>query len=286
MTIADILTFIGIVVSIIFGFFITHYCSIRDTRTRVLKDYYIDQIKGIKGRIDKFFHSVAFGKSSFQKVVNWYGHISIDIVGIDKGVRKCLDLQISQIIDLVDRYYGEITSWDDYNNQYSSSSYNPSNEHRETLLKMKHNCDEFLNDYINHINQANNYPIWKVQYRRIKKSYTYYGDKGRLYAILRAIWERIEKHLFECTLIIAIIWAAIFLYHNIEIDKKDDIVTPLNNISCKQDSIFKELQLLRDKYSPVEVQTKTFNNSSFFNADKIDSVHIELYKGEPKLHEQ
>lgn len=282
MTIADILTFTGIVVSIIFGFFITHYCSIRDTRTRVLKDYYIEQIKGIKGRIDKFFHSVAFGKSSFSRVVNWYGHISIDIVGIDKGVRKCLDLQMPQIIELVDRYYGEITSWEDFNDQYSSSQYVPSNEHKEALLKMKYHCDEFLNDFINHTNQSNNYPIWKVQYRRVKNNYRYFRDKGRLCALLMAIWERIEKHIFECLLILAIIWASIILSRNIQIDKKDDIVTPLNNISSKQDSIFKELQLFRDKYNPVEVQTKTFNNSSFFSADRVDSVHIELYKGEPR----
>ena len=72
MTIADILTFVGIAVSIIFGFFVTHICSIRDTRTRVLKDYYIEQVKGIKGRVGDFFHKVAFGKGSFRKVVSWY----------------------------------------------------------------------------------------------------------------------------------------------------------------------------------------------------------------------
>lgn len=282
MTIADILTFAGIVVSIIFGFFITHYCSIRDTRTRVLKDYYIEQVKSIKGRIDKFFHNVAFGKSSFKRIVNWYGHISIDIVGIDNGVRKCLDLQMPQIIEFVDLYYSEITLWDDFNDQYTSSQYIPSNEHKEMLLQMKYNCDEFLNDFINHINQSNNYPIWKVQYRRVKNNYKYYRDKGHVYALFMAIWERIEKHIFECILIIAILWASIFLSRRIEIEKKDDIVTPLNNISCKQDSIFKEMQIFRDKYQPVEVQTKTFNNSSFFNANKIDSVQIKLYQTQPK----
>lgn len=55
MTIADFLTFVGIVVSIVFGFIITHFYSIRDTRTRVLKDYYIEQVKNIKGRVDHFF---------------------------------------------------------------------------------------------------------------------------------------------------------------------------------------------------------------------------------------
>ena len=98
-----------------------HFYSIKDTRTRVIKDYYIEQIKAVKGRVATFFHTVAFGKSSFNKVVSWYEHVSIDIKGIDKGVRKSLDLQIAELSDVLDRYYGEITNWEDYNNQYSSS---------------------------------------------------------------------------------------------------------------------------------------------------------------------
>lgn len=102
MQIADILTFIGIVVSIVFGFFVTHFYSIKDTRTRVIKDYYIGQIKEVKGRVASFFHTVAFGKSSFRKVLSWYEHVSIDVKGIDTGVRKSLDLHLVMfLIDIM-----------------------------------------------------------------------------------------------------------------------------------------------------------------------------------------
>ena len=56
MTYSDLLSSISILTSIVFGFYITHWYSIRDSRTRVVKDYYIEQVKGIKGRVDKFFH--------------------------------------------------------------------------------------------------------------------------------------------------------------------------------------------------------------------------------------
>lgn len=71
MTIADFLTFIGIVVSIVFGFIITRFCSIKDARTRMIKDYYIEQLKQIKSRVDKFYHRVAFGKLSARKIILW-----------------------------------------------------------------------------------------------------------------------------------------------------------------------------------------------------------------------
>ncbi|MFK2574885.1 hypothetical protein ACIXQX_14095 [Bacteroides fragilis] len=282
MTIADILTFVGIAVSIIFGFFVTHICSIRDTRTRVLKDYYIEQVKGIKGRVGDFFHKVAFGKGSFRKVVSWYDHLAIDVKGTDQGVRKSLDLQIAEFMDILDQYYGEITNWEDFNNQYSASRYIPSTEHKSRLLQMKYEIDEFLNDYVHHINQSNNYPIWKVQYRRIKQSYYYYKGKGYKCAFCRSIWERTEKHFWECIIVLAIIGITIFLISKVSIEKKDDLYTPLNNISNKQDSIYREIHLFNNNYKPVEIQSKTFNNSSFFSADRVDSVQIKLYQGQPK----
>lgn len=239
MEIADILTIISILISIIFGFIVTHYYSIRDAETRVLKDYYIEQVKAVKVRIDKFFHDIAFGKSSFNKVVNWYGHLNIDVVSIDDGIRKFLDLQITELISVIDNYYGEITNWEDFNDQFSNHKYKPSNAHVITLKKMKYKTDLFFNDYINHINESNTYPIWKILYRRIKQSYTFYKGKGCKYPCLRSICERIEKHFFEGILILALILGFVCLINKTEIKEKDDLIIPLNDIS-------KELRLLRE----------------------------------------
>ena len=185
-------------------------------------------------------------------------------------------------MDILDQYYGEITNWEDFNNQYSASRYIPSTEHKSRLLQMKYEIDEFLNDYVHHINQSNNYPIWKVQYRRIKQSYYYYKGKGYKCAFCRSIWERTEKHFWECIIVLAIIGITIFLINKVSIEKKDDLYTPLNNISNKQDSIYREIHLFNNNYKPVEIQSKTFNNSSFFSADKVDSVQIKLYQGQAK----
>lgn len=282
MGIADFLNFIGIIVSIILGFFVSHYHSIKDTRTRALKDYYIEEVKDLKKRVDSFFHDISFGESSFSEVVDWYGHMIIDEKGIEDGVRKSFDLQIGRVADILDRYYGEITNWDDYNDQYSYPKYTPTNEHRHRLSQMKYEMDVFLNDYLSHINHANNYPIWKTQYRRIKQSYSFYRDEGRESPFLLSVWERIEKHFWEILFAIALLFAVVFLVKNIKMEKKNELVAPLINIANTQDSIYKEVKILRDKYKPIEMHSKTFNNSSFFNAEKIDSVQIRLYQGHLK----
>lgn len=55
---------------------------------------------------------------------------------------------------------------------------------------------------------------------------------------------------------------------------------PLTEISSKQDSIVVSIKRLTDKYTPtppVEIATKVFNNSSFFQANNIDSVDVKVY---------
>lgn len=282
MSVSDLLSFVSIAVSIIFGLIVTHFCSIRDTRTRVIKDHYIGQVKSIKGRVGTFFHRVAFGKSSSQKIISWYDHIAIDIEGIDKGVRESLDLQIEEFGNIIDKYYAEITGWEDYNNKYSNSKYIPSSFCKERMLRMKFELDSWLDDYIEHINQANCYPIWKVQIKRISRSRQYYSKKEYKCPLFRAIWERIEKHFWELLISLATVAAIFFLCRNVQQEEKNVLEQPLIEISYKQDSIYNAIKSFEMKYQPVNVHTKTYNNSSFFNADKIDSVEIKIYEGQPK----
>lgn len=279
MSISDFLSFISIAVSIVFGLIFTHFCSIRDTRTRAFKDHYIEQLKGIKGRVGTFFHRVAFGKSSARNIQSWYNHISIDIESIDTGVRKSLDLQIPCFSDVIDRYYAEITGWDDYNNKYTNPKYHPSTDCRLRLLAMKLEVDEWLNDYIEHVNQSNCYPIWKVQAERIKRSYLYYKAENKKFAGIRACWERFEKHIWEFCISAVMVAAIFYLCLHLEKKEEPDLTKPLNEISQKQDGIIDAIKDFEEKYQPVNVQTKSFNNSSFFNASSIDSVQINLYQG-------
>lgn len=279
MSFSDLLTTASILLSIIFGFFITHWQSIKDTRTRVLKDYYIEQLKGIKGRMDKFFHQVAWGKSSSNKIRLWYTHICMDVASIDSGLRKSLDMHIVPFGDKLSKCYSEITSWDDYNDQFSHTHYQPNVQHIQDLLVMMQDVDDFLNEYIDHINQANTFSIWKIQVKKIKQNQRFYSDKRKSIPFARAVGERIGKHFWELLFSALIIGGFIYVCFNLKNDTpKVDLTKPLNNIAEKQDSICSILKELKDKYKPVEVHQKTFKNSSFFSADNIDSLNVRLYQ--------
>lgn len=281
MTLSNILTVAGLVISIVFGFYITHWYSVRDTRIRVVKNHYIGQIQSIKGRVDQFFHQVAWAKSSAKKIVKWYTHISMDISSIDNGVRKTLDLHIEPIGKIVFSHNSEITRWDDFNDQYTNSKYIPSSEHIERLLFMMSEADDFLNNQIHHINQANSYSFFTVQWRKIKDNQQYYVSINKSYPWVHAVFERVEKHFWEIILCIGMLVGFIYLCCTAKDDKKQDLEKPLKEICSKQDSLVKVIREFKIKYEPVQIETKAFKNSSFFNANNIDSVQVKLYNGTP-----
>lgn len=275
MTITDIFTFVGIAVSIIFGFFMSRLNSIRDTRTRTIKSHYIEQIKIIKGRIDKIFHQLIFGKSSFKKFVKWYSHIELDITSVDDGVRKCLDVQMVKFGDVLGKYYSEITGWPDFNDKYRMANYMPSPESKEGLCQMKYQLDEFLNDYIQHINHSNTHSIIIEQWHKIKQYYSYQKKQGAKMPGFNAICHRISQHIIELLSIISLIVASIWLYGKVEKEDRVNLITPLNKIALKLDTISSSINLFKEKYESIEVQTKTFHNSTFFNANEVDSLEIK-----------
>lgn len=83
-------------------------------------------------------------------------------------------------------------------------------------------------------------------------------------------------------LAIAII-VGLFTFLPIKSEEKPNqqLEEPLRELVLKQEAISKTLDSLSVKYKPVHVTTKTFHNSSFFQADNIDSVHIDVLKGRP-----
>ena len=281
MTYSDLLSSISILTSIVFGFYITHWYSIRDSRTRVVKDYYIEQVKGIKGRVDKFFHQVAWGQKSARYIISWNKHIDLDIDSIDNGVRKVLDIHIASFGDLLATFYQEITMWDDYNTQFGRATYIPSTVNTERLIKMMSEMDNALNDYIDHINQANNFSVFQVQKRKIAQNARYFKEVRNLkYPYLCAVRERIGKHFCESLIIVGAFCFCIYLCCNLKREEKPvDLSKPLNNIANKQDSIYNAINEFKVKYRPVEVKTKSFYNSSFFSADEVDSVSVKVYQG-------
>ena len=62
-----------------------------------------------------------------------------------------------------------------------------------------------------------------------------------------------------------------------EINNVQELEEPLCQLVAKQDSIAHAVNTFIEKYEPVTVESKSYNNSSFFRANNVDSVEIKVF---------
>lgn len=82
--------------------------------------------------------------------------------------------------------------------------------------------------------------------------------------------------------VISIIIGIVFYNYKPKTEQVQQLEDPLRELVLKQEAISKTLDSLTVKYKPVQVESKSFHNSSFFQADNVDSVQINVVKGEIK----
>lgn len=59
--------------------------------------------------------------------------------------------------------------------------------------------------------------------------------------------------------------------------KVQELEEPLRQLVVMQDSISHSLNAFIEKYEPVNVESKSYHNSSFFRANNVDSVEVKIY---------
>lgn len=80
--------------------------------------------------------------------------------------------------------------------------------------------------------------------------------------------------------VISIIIGIVFYNYKPKTEQVQQLEEPLRELVLKQEAISKALDSLTVKYKPVQVESKSFHNSSFFQADNVDSVQVNVIRGE------
>lgn len=83
--------------------------------------------------------------------------------------------------------------------------------------------------------------------------------------------------LYSILAVISIILC--FVFANFPKDNKNvqELEEPLRQLVIKQDSIAHAVNAFIEKYEPVTVESKSYNNSSFFRANNVDSVEVKVF---------
>lgn len=84
--------------------------------------------------------------------------------------------------------------------------------------------------------------------------------------------------LYSILAVISISLCIFFANSPKENNNVQELEEPLRQLVVKQDSIAHAVNAFIEKYEPVTVESKSYNNSSFFRANNVDSVEVKVYR--------
>ena len=115
MVLSDFLAIIDILVTVLIGFVITHMVYVRDSKTRAIKDYYIQELTEIRSEINEFYSNLFKGELSSQEIIGWYSAIRNRIDNFDNAVRKTFKIYEARLTPKLFFNYKNITNCGDFN---------------------------------------------------------------------------------------------------------------------------------------------------------------------------
>ena len=193
MSITDFLSLIDIGVTIIIGFVITRLVSVRDSRTRAIKDYYIRELTDIKSRINEFYSELFNGRLSSKDIIGWNSTIKNRIKTFDKSVRKTFNLYDATIAEKFFANHKYLTETEEFNKCYSKTSVTFNASTKNAIGERERQLYEIIEQTLYDINNARPRDYIQRKCIEVKSHYGFY---------------RIEKkkNKFSTCLTIAIDW--------------------------------------------------------------------------------
>lgn len=278
MSFSDILALLEILVTILFGYYITHWVSVRDTRTRSVKDLYLNQLSDIKKRVDSFFDDLFSGKLKGRTIADWYGNQQNSLTCFDEGLRLALPIRKVKLEDVVNEIHETITVSDYYNDHFNKKKYKLTNDERVKMLTLKNKVDKSFNEYVVQINNSRQYYFWET----LKQNYRFDLEYFRS---IEAKWPRWCALRIRCVKILPYLMAALVLFFVIkgtyksykgnaeqEQNRQETLESSVDKLIERVDSVNESLKLIVGEMENVSEHDSLLIQAIRINTNKEGQI--------------
>ena len=197
MELSDLLSILDIVVTVVIGFVITHMVSVRDSRTRAIKDYYIQELAAIKSEINNFYSSLFKGELEAKEIIGWYSAIRNRIDSFEQAVRKTFTIYEGSIAKKLFLNYKYITNSNDFNSNYNQGKIKFRAATKIAIGKNEKQLYMLVERTLYDINNVRARDYIERKWLELKSHYLYYRTterKSRLGAYLKILWAWLYTH--------------------------------------------------------------------------------------------
>lgn len=165
MTTSEKIQIVDILLTGIIGIWLAVIVERNLTKSRFLREYFVEEIKGIRDEYKVFFNDVYKGRNSAVSIKDWLKVMSLRIKNIDSFIHNTYKINNRLIKDKHSEIQRYITGLDEFNNNFSSPSVKFSSTSIHKLLKYNADITKILMQRVIDINKAKE-PILPIRFLR------------------------------------------------------------------------------------------------------------------------
>lgn len=259
MVLADFLAILDIIVTVLIGFVITHMVSVRDSRTRAIKDYYIQELADVKSEINDFYSRLYKGELGAQDIIGWYSAIRNRIDNFDKAVRKTFRIYEANIAQKVFYNYKFITNSTDFNVNYNKDKIKFKTATKIAIGKNQKQLYMLIERTLYDINNVRARDYIERKWLEFKSHYLYYrisGRKTKKSALFTISLDWLNSHkssIIALLILLGLMWGLYVKMEHLVKQEKDE-VPQMEQLMERIDSLNVSIKRISDKIdepSPV-----------------------------------
>jgi hypothetical protein len=151
---ADKITIAGIIINALIAFLIVNYFQNKESNSRSLKDYFINEVTSLKTDYDSFIKGLKNSKFTSNEIKKEFKDFSIRNEQIEYFLKKEIKIQTIYIQDQNRKIHKLITNSFEFNNLYDTSNFILSSSNNNELLQLHKEFNHHLTSIVISINKT------------------------------------------------------------------------------------------------------------------------------------
>lgn len=281
MSFSDILTILEILISVVVGFYLAHWYSVRDTQHRAVKDYYITMLSNLQADCEFIFHEVLNSSISGAELLSAIDDLDSALEGFDEDLRRALPIKLKKLQDLIGDVTDKLTDLNDINVQLYQQQFNLGINDRITVRQLSKEAHRHFGVYINQININPGHHVWHELWSNIRNTFSFFKARHSTFPILRTLWSLLCAFwtrllmLFILLLLIFGVWKSYRDQSLNEEDEKKSLQEWRNSVIREMKMHNAILEQIGDSLPVRNEDVKNYHDCIFHRYDTCDST---IYK--------
>lgn len=279
MSFSDILTILEILISVVVGFYLAHWYSVRDTQHRAVKDYYISMLSNLQTKCECIFHGILDSTISGANVLSKIDDLDSALEGFDEDLRRALPIKLNELQNLIGDVMDKLTDLNDINEQLDQQNFHLGAGDRIIVRQLSQEAHRYFGVYINQININQGHHVWYELKSNFRNSIDFFKKHNVKFPLLRSLWSLLCAFwtrllmLFVMFLLIFAVWKS--YQKQIYLDNKDK-----DSLFKWRDGVMQEmrnhnaiLEQIKDKTpATTKEDIKYYYDCIFHRYDTCDST--------------